>query len=229
MPFDERAIAKMIAEVEATRWRLRETVRVRELAPTHRQGKIRRLLMLEKQKAWKREFGFDCIETAAAMDEKRFRTSLVSDPFFYSNKFHPRRPHTPDEFTLEMRVDVERLRMDITLSQPAPQPQCVPSPGRAAVGTGLEEPGTPRRSPAIGTGSDGPGVSRVETLTEEDGILPLETSMDGFLHSNCTSLDQECILHQPDVGVDDEKETTTTTQHAAAREELARPTKKRQR
>ena len=31
--------------------------------------------------------------------------------------------------------------------------------------------------------------------------------MDGFLHSNCTSTVQEYILlHQPDVGVDDEKE-----------------------
>ena len=56
------------------------------------------------------------------MDEKRFRTSLVSDPLFYSNVLNPRRRHTPDEFTLEMRADVERLRMEITFSQPAPQP-----------------------------------------------------------------------------------------------------------
>ena len=140
---------------------------------------MRRLLKLEEHKTWKRGFGFDRIETAAEMDEKRFHTSPVPDPFFYSNMLNPRRAHTPDEFTLEMRVDVERLRMEITLSQPAPQPQCDPSPRRAAVDTGSEEPGTPRRSPAIGTGSDGPGVSRVETSTEE-GVFPLETSMDGF-------------------------------------------------
>ena len=82
----------------------------------------------------------------------------------------------------------------------SPSSQCDPSPRRAAVDTGSEEPGTPPRSPAIGTGS-GPGVSRDETqIMEEEGIFPFETSMDGFLHSNCTSTEQECILLQPDVG-----------------------------
>ena len=57
----------------------------------------------------------------------------------------------------------------------------------------------------------------------------LKTSMDDFLHSNCTSTEQESILlHQHDVGVDDEKETTTTSQQAAVREEFASPTEKRQ-
>ena len=55
-----------------------------------------------------------------------------------------------------------------------------------------------------------------------------ETSMDGFLLSNCASLEQECILLQPDVGVDNEKETIATTQQVAVCEEFARPTKKRQ-
>ena len=109
MTIDECVFAKVIAEeVEATSWHLREMIRVRELAATHRLGQIRCLLMLEEQKAYKREFGFDRIETAAEIDEKRFRTSLVSDPFFYRNMFNPRRAHTPDEFTLEMKVDVER-------------------------------------------------------------------------------------------------------------------------
>ena len=49
------------------------------------------------------------------------------------------------------------------------------------------------------------------------------------MNSNCTSPEQEYILLQPDVGVDDEKETVATTQQAAARDEFARPTKKRQR
>ena len=64
---------------------------------------------------------------------------------------------------------------------------------------------------------------------EEEGLFPLETSMDGFLHSNCTSTEQEYILlHQPDVGVDDEKETSANSQQAAVCEEFASPTKKRQ-
>ena len=90
---------------------------------------MRRLLMLEEQKAWKRQFGFDRIETAAEMDEKRFRNSLVSELFFYRNMSNPRRPHPPDEFTLEMKVDVERLRIEIIILQPAP-PQRDPWPRR---------------------------------------------------------------------------------------------------
>ena len=168
-----------------------KTIRVRELAATHRIGQMRRLLMLEEQKAWKREVGFDRIETAAEMNAQRFRTSLVSEPLFYRNMSNPRCPHIPDEFTLEIKVDVERPRMKIILPQPA-LAQCDSLPRRLrAANTGSEKPGTPRRSPAIVTGSDEPGVSRVETSTEKKEILPLEISLDVFLHSNFTSPEQE--------------------------------------
>ena len=115
------------------------------------------------------------------MDERRTRTSIspVPDLFSYRNMVIPRHLHTLDEFTLEMKVYVEGLRMEIILSEPA-SPQCDPLPRRATVDTGPEEPGTPPRSPAIGTGSDGPGVSRFETSTEEKGLFPLETSMNVF-------------------------------------------------
>ena len=45
-----------------------------------------------------------------------------------------------------------------------------------------------------------------------------------------TSMEQECaLLHQPDVGVNDnKKETTTSTQQAAVREEFVSHTEKRQ-
>ena len=139
-----------------------------------------------------------------------------------------RRVHTPDEFTLEMKVDVEEMRMEIILSQPA-SPQCDPLPRRAALDTRSEEPGTLPRLPAIGTESDGPGILRTETSMEEEGLLPFETSIDGVLNLNFTSTEQECVLlYQPDVEVDDEKEATVTSQHAAAREEFASPTEKRQ-
>ena len=99
-----------------------------------------------------------------------------------------------------------------------------------AVNTGSDEPGTPRRSPAIGAGSDELGVSRAETqLTEREGIFPLQVSVDGVSHVSCTSPEQECASLQPDVGVDDENETPTCTSgQTAAREEFARPSKKRQ-
>ena len=148
MTVKERGFARISKYVKAT-----------IKAATHRHGQMRRLLMHEKHEAWKREFGFDRIETAAEMDEKRSRTSTSSfpNPFFYQNMVIPRHAHTPDKFTLEMKVDVEGLRIEIILSQPASS-QCDPSPRRAAVDTGSEEPGTPQQSPAISTGSEEPGT-----------------------------------------------------------------------
>ena len=90
----------------------------------------------------------------------------------------PEHPHTPEEFNLQIKVDVEGLRMEIILSQP-PSSECDPSPRRAAVDTGLEEPGTPPQSPAIGTRS-GPEAPQAETQIMEGEISPFETSVDGF-------------------------------------------------
>ena len=106
MTVKERDFARISEDVEATIWRILETIRVGELAATHRLGQIRRLLMHEKHKTWKREFGCDRIETATKMDEKRSRTSTSPDPdpFFYRNMVIPIRPCTPDKFTLEMKV-----------------------------------------------------------------------------------------------------------------------------
>ena len=71
---------------------------------------------------------------------------------------------------------------------------------------------------------------------EEEEIFPFEPSMDGFLRSNCTSTEQECILLQADVGVNDSKvqpevgmddSNDATTQQAAVREFVS-PTENRQ-
>ena len=70
---------KDVGRCRRTIWRLRETIPAAELAATRRLEQMRRLLMHEKHKAWKREFGFDRIETAAEMDEKRSRT--IPAPF----------------------------------------------------------------------------------------------------------------------------------------------------
>ena len=53
--------------------------------------------------------------------------------------------------------------------------------------------------------------------------------MNGFLHSNFTSTEQEsALLRQQDVGVDDDENETTTTQQAAVREEFVSPTELQQ-
>ena len=158
MPIKERDVRKIIADVESISWRLRECIGVREHTATYRLGRMRRLRMLEEQKASKQEVGFDRIETTAEMGAERLHASFDSQ-LFYTKLYNPRWPHTPEEYTLEMRVDVERLKMEILLSQPTPPPQCDSSP---------------RRSPAIGTGSDESGVSRAENQsTESEGIFPL--------------------------------------------------------
>ena len=211
MTTEECDFARMSEDLGTTIWGLRETVRVAKLAATHRLGQMRSLLMHERHKVWKREFGFDRIETATEMDEKRSRisTSPVPNPFFYRSMAIPDHPHTPEELSLQMKVDAEGLRMEIILSQP-PSSECDTSPRRAAVDTGSEEPGTPPQPPAISTGS-GP----------EGKKISFEASRDGFLRSNYTSLEEEYILLQvqPD-GMDDSNNPTTS--QAAAREESAR-------
>ena len=119
--------------------------------------------------------------------------------------------------------------MEIIFSQP-PSSECDPSPRRATVDTGSGEPGTPTQSPAISTGS---GTEAPEAEIQiEGGIFSFEASMDGFLSSNCTCLEQEYILIQsreeyillqvqPEVGMDDNNNATTS--QACPREESARP------
>ena len=51
MTFLERDVRKMIAEIMATRERVHERIRVRELAASHRLERMRRLRMLEEQEA----------------------------------------------------------------------------------------------------------------------------------------------------------------------------------
>ena len=201
----------MISEAEATSWRLRECIRVRKLAATHRLVRMRRLQMLEEQNVWKREAGFDQIEIIAQMDVQRLRAGFDLKPL-YSKQCNLRWPHTPEKKTLEMNVDVERLRMEIVLSQPAPPPQCDSSP---------------RRMSAVGTGLDEIGVPRAETQSmEREKIFLFKPTVDGFLHI-CTSPEQETIiLVVGDVGMD--AETSTTKAQDAACEEFARPPKKGQ-
>ena len=128
----------------------------------------------------------------------------------------PETPVKPDDVIGEHRA-----------GENSPSSECDPSPRRAAVDTGSEEPGTPLKSPVIGTGSEEPEASRA----------PFETSMDGFVRSNSTSMEQEYILLQSNVGVNDNRvqpevgmddNNNATAHQAAVREEFVSPTEKRQ-
>ena len=66
---------------------------------------------------------------------------LGGTPLDSINDHSPRWPPTSEEFTLEINIEVERLRLKILLSKPPPPPQYDLSPRRSpAVGTGLDEP-----------------------------------------------------------------------------------------
>ena len=108
--------------------------------------------------------------------------------------------------------------------------ECDPSPRRATVDTGSEEPATPPQSPAISTGP-GTEASRAETRTMEQEYILIQSREYIFLRSDSTSTEQEsALLHQQDVGVDeDEKETTRITLQAAVRKTFVSPPEKQQR
>ena len=108
-----------------------------------------------------------------------------------------------------MNVEVDRLRLQILLSQPPPPPQHDVSP---------------RRSPAAGTWLDEPGVPHtVMQQTVQEGTFPFHSGVDGFLHVNCTSIPEQegTSSCQADVGVN--PETTTIVQVTAHQELMKLP------
>ena len=196
-PDREQDARKIIREIEVTCWNLRERIRVRELASTHRLERMRCLRMLEEQKPWKREASFDRIEIIAEMHAQRVNAGFDSEPL-HTGLYHPRWPHTPEEDKLDMDVRIERQRLEILLSQPAPLPQ---------------DKLSRRRSPAVGTGLDEHGMPRAETQqTVQEGIFPLPSQCQWVFVRQCTSPERETMISiQTDVGVDDEETTTYST------------------
>ena len=87
----------------------------------------------------------------------------------------------------------------------SPSSECDASPRRAAVDTGSEEP---RNAATVARDQYGVRTRGIASRNANNGgrIFSFETSMDSFLRSNFTSMEQECALfHQPDVGVNDNR------------------------
>ena len=96
-----------------TRGRVRKLIRERELAATHTLEQMGRVQMLERRATWKREGGFDRIETIAEMHEKtlrRLHAGFDPEPF-YTGLYNPRRSRTLEEVTLDLKVEVGSLRV----------------------------------------------------------------------------------------------------------------------
>ena len=130
----------------------------------------------------------------------------------YTGLYNPRWLPNSEGFTLAMNVKVERLSMEILLSQPRTPPR-------------YNLP--PQQSPVAGTRLDEPGVPHTVTQqTEREGTFPFHSGIDGFLCVDCTRIPEQGgnLPSQADVGV---KPETTTTAQVTARQEFARPPKNR--
>ena len=130
----------------------------------------------------------------------------------YTELYNPRRPPTPEEFTLDMNVEVESLRLKVPLPQPPLLSQYDLSPRRLpAAGTGLGEAGVPH-----------PEMQR----TEQEESFPFQAGVDDVLHVDCMRIPEQegTPFFQADVGVNPE----TTTVQVAARHEFTRLPKSRQ-
>ena len=207
MPIKECDARKMIVELAVISWTLRERIRVRELASTHRLER-----MLEEQEAWKRKAGFDRIKIIAEIHAQRLHAGFDSHPL-YTGLYIPRWPHNLEKYKLKISVDVERLRLEISFSQSAPLSQCNPSP---------------RRLPAVGMGSDEPEVPRADATNSGAGGNFSSSSQCRWLYTR--QLRKEpgpggCFTSSRHRG---ETETITTKGQVTAREEFARLTIGRQ-
>ena len=123
MTFPERDVRLMIAELAATRERVCELIRVRELASLHKLEQMRRVQMLGKHATWKREGGFDRIEIIVEIHEhtlRRLHAGFDLEPL-YTGLYNSRWPPISKEFTPEMPSEAERLKMEILLPQPPPR------------------------------------------------------------------------------------------------------------
>ena len=125
------------------------------------------------------------------MHEEALRGLLAgfdSEPL-YTGLYNPQRPPTPKEFTLDTKIEVDSLRLDVLLSQSLPQPQHDVSP---------------RRSAAAGTGSNEPGVAHpVMQQTEQERTFPFQADADGVLHVDCMRIPEweGTSYFQVDIGV----------------------------
>ena len=123
MTIPEHVVRQILKELVEISGRAPKLVLVRELATSDKLEQMQRVQMLEWQTTWMREIGFDRIETIAEMHEEALRRLHADfDPGpVYTRLYNARRPPTPEEFTLGMKVEVKRLRMERLPSNPPPQ------------------------------------------------------------------------------------------------------------
>ena len=103
-------------------------IRVKELAALHKLEQMLRVRILERQSTWKRENDVDRIASIAERHEETLRplhTGYDPEHFCTRIRYNARRPPISEEFSVGLKVEAERLRLERLLSQP-PSPKLLP-------------------------------------------------------------------------------------------------------
>ena len=200
MTLPEYDVRLMLADFSITGRRVRKLIRITKLAAIHTQEKVRRVRMLEKQAAWKREGDFDRIKTVSEMYEETLRhlhAGFDPEPF-YTGIYDPRRSPAPEEFTLDVRVEMECLRTELLQSKPPPlQYDLPPQARRSPVPPPPEIPLLVRRDMRknipLKQAQFLEGEDKVVPKSEcpaQGGTFPFQAGVDGFLHVGCTRISE---------------------------------------
>ena len=123
MTLPERDAHLMPEELAAIRGRVHKLIKVRELAALHKLEQMLRVRMPEQQATWKIENVFDRTEIRVERHGETLRRLYAGfDPEpFCTGLYNARQPPTPEEFTLGLKAEVKRLRLNIFLLQPLPR------------------------------------------------------------------------------------------------------------
>ena len=128
MTFTEHDMTTMHADLAAICERVHKLILIRGITAPHRLDQMHHLRLLEKFAVWKINNGIDMSEALADRQCKTLgRVYLVDDPEHFGLKvyyFRPRRPPSPQEFTENMRREVNQLRQDTLPPQPPQQQPC---------------------------------------------------------------------------------------------------------
>ena len=163
----------MTTNLAMIRGRMVNFIQVRGLAASYKLEQRRSMRVLEKRAIWMRENGFDRIKVIVEMHDdtlRRLHAGLDLEPF-NTVLYNPRQPPTSEKITLDIKIEIESLRLEDLLSKPLPPTQYDLSP---------------RRSPSAGTGLNEPGVPHPEMQQmEQEGTFPFQAGADGFLYVDC--------------------------------------------
>ena len=111
-----------MADLAAFRGCMHKLIRTSKLAAVDKLEQMLQAQMLEQHATWKRYADFDRIDIIAERHEKTLRCLYAGfdpDPFYIGLR-NTRRQPTPEEFTVDMKANMKRLRLKFLRLQPPP-------------------------------------------------------------------------------------------------------------